>query len=594
MSPGKRRLFALIATTTLATTALAVPAAAQEDVPQGGTLIVGEWQVAEQLNPLLTNALKDFEAIRPAQRPLAGVNDAGEFVPELLTEFPSVENGGIVPDEDGAGFTMNLKLQDGLKWSDGEPLTLEDYKQNYDWAVATGMAGVACPYCSQLVPLIDSDPALSPELRWAPENQRVDSFTVSEDGLSAEIHFAENFAGWITMLTEIHLIAPQYWMDVPTDELATRMVVGADTLLDIPTNGPFKYAASSADGIDYVPNEYWTADSGPNLEQLRLRFYPDNKPGMITAFLAGDLDLTLNTTLADVAALQVVDPSIGRSHRRHGLAVRAPRLQLRACQPRPRRPGGPPGAGHGHRQADAARRPLPGRRAHAGLLDRAAGAVVRHRDRVRSVSIRPPPRRSSTRPAGRSTRTTGERTKDGNVMRLHACTSSGNPVRLTTLGRIAQDLLAIGVAVDIETSSEIFTTYDLSTAETAVQHLSRHVRPVPLHRPAEPGPVQRLVRQVPLQPGGHGCQSRVVSTSRASLMRTMDELIAKLQGSMTEEEIKAVAAEIQQYVNDITTEVALYYRPEPSGVSNHLGGFEKKNPSTATSLWDVENWYFIP
>ena len=61
-------------------------------------------------------------------------------------------------------------------------------------------------------------------------------------------------------------------------------------------------------------------------------------------------------------------------------------------------------------------------------------------------------------------------------MRLHACTSSGNPLRLTTLGRIAQDFLVIGVPVDIETSSKIFTTYDLSTAETHVQHLSGHVR----------------------------------------------------------------------------------------------------------------------
>ena len=74
----------------------------------------------------------------------------------------------------------------------------------------------------------------------------------------------------------------------------------------------------------------------------------------------------------------------------------------------------------------------------------------------------------------------------------------------------------------------------------------------------------------------------------------MDELIDEAPGSMTEEDIKAAAAEIQQYANDITTEAALYYRPEPSGIGNHLGGFEKKNPSTATSLWDVENWYFIP
>ena len=38
-------------------------------------------------------------------------------------------------------------------------------------------------------------------------------------------------------------------------------------------------------------------------------------------------------------------------------------------------------------------------------------------------------------------------------------------------------------------------------------------------------------------------------------------------------------------------EVPLYYRPEPMGVSNRLGGLEKGNPSTMTKLWDVENWY---
>jgi len=27
------------------------------------------------------------------------------------------------------------------------------------------------------------------------------------------------------------------------------------------------------------------------------------------------------------------------------------------------------------------------------------------------------------------------------------------------------------------------------------------------------------------------------------------------------------------------------------GVSNRLGGLEKGNPSTATKLWDVENWF---
>ena len=55
------------------------------------------------------------------------------------------------------------------------------------------------------------------------------------------------------------------------------------------------------------------------------------------------------------------------------------------------------------------------------------------------------------RPAGSIDPDLGVRAKDGNPMRIRMCTSSGNPVRLTTLGRLAQDWGAIGVGTDIQT-----------------------------------------------------------------------------------------------------------------------------------------------
>ena len=54
--------------------------------------------------------------------------------------------------------------------------------------------------------------------------------------------------------------------------------------------------------------------------------------------------------------------------------------------------------------------------------------------------------------------------------------------------------------------------------------------------------------------------------------------------------IGAAAAAVQQRVDALANEVPLYYRFEPLGISNRFGGF-KNNPSTATKLWDVENWY---
>ncbi len=46
-------------------------------------------------------------------------------MPEFLTELPTIENGGLVLDEDGDGFTVNLKMMPDLVWSDGTPLTLQ-------------------------------------------------------------------------------------------------------------------------------------------------------------------------------------------------------------------------------------------------------------------------------------------------------------------------------------------------------------------------------------------------------------------------------------------------------------------------------------
>ena len=62
---------------------------------------------------------------------------------------------------------------------------------------------------------------------------------------------------------------------------------------------------------------------------------------------------------------------------------------------------------------------------------------------------------------------------------------------------------------------------------------------------------------------------------------------------MTEEGIKEAALAIQQTSRTRRPRSPLYYRPEPTGISNHLGGHEGYNPSTADRLWDVENWFFI-
>ena len=592
MSQGTRRSFAFGASLVLAATAIATAPVSAQDVPQGGTIVVGEWQRATQLNPFLSNALRDVEATRPAQRTLGGVNDQGEFVPELLAEFPSLTNGGLELDEDGAGFTLNLTLQDGLAWSNGDPLTLHDYKWTYDWAAMIGASGqIGCPYCPQLVPL--TDPAIEGAAGWDPSNQRVDSFEVSEDGLSAAIHFSENFAGWITMLTEIYLLHPGFWGGVAIEDVATAASIDSPILLEMPTSGPFKMVAASSEGIDYEPNEFWAADSGPNLDQLRMRYF-GSKDGMFTAFLNGEIDLTLNTTLADVAALQSVSPDVGRTvvdtgwqyehltynHERSNVGLddaQVRRALSMAIDKQTLLDVLFPGAGLTPACSNA-----PPAQWYASpnvtcdpydpvlageLLDEAGWAVDPD---------------------------LGIRAKDGDPMQIRMCTSSGNPVRLTTLGRIAQDWSAIDVGGDIqtETPAVYFGGFDETTSDTEC-NIFRGTFDVALYTDQlSPDPFSDWFTSYhSTQPGTEAFPSGL------NIMRvadpTLDELVTRLGSQMTEEDIKTVAEEISQYVVSISGEAALYYRPEPTGIGKHLGGFVKKNPSTATTLWDVENWFFV-
>ena len=588
MSPVTRRMFAFGAAMVLAASAFAAPAAAQDEPPTGGIAVAGEWQTATQLNGYIPNAVKDFEAIAPITRQLVNVNSDGQWVPELLVELPSLENGGVVLDEDGDGFTVNLKLMEGLQWSDGTPLTLHDYAWNLEWALMADQAGVGCTNCTLANPLID--PTVEGDARYAPENRYIESIEVSEDGLTAALKYRQNYAGWLGALFITYLLAPHYWENVAAEDIAGVMVPGNEELLNVPVNGPFIIAAASSEGIDYVPNPLWTADAGPYLDQLRLRFY-GSKDGEFTAFLNGEIDVTLNTTMADVKALQSVDSSIGRAqvdnswmyehldfnHEKSVLGFDDPTVRKALAMAIDKQtlidvlfPGA------GLTPACSVSPPTVWWASEPPCVDYDPSAAAALLDEAGWVFD--PDQ--------------GTRAKDGNAMRIQMCTSSGNPTRLTTLGRIAQDWAAIDVATNIQTEDPAvyFASWDETTAET-VCNITRGTFDVSLFT--------YLLSGDPYGNYYYGYHSSQPATTEfpggANITRVQDPafdaILDDLGMKIDLEDIRVGADAVHQFIAENTVEVPLYYRPEPMGVSNRLGGLEKGNPSTATKLWDVENWY---
>ncbi len=44
--------------------------------------------------------------------------------------------------QNGDAMTVTWKLRDGLKWSDGEPLTCDDFKYAWEWVMDKDNTGV--------------------------------------------------------------------------------------------------------------------------------------------------------------------------------------------------------------------------------------------------------------------------------------------------------------------------------------------------------------------------------------------------------------------------------------------------------------------
>jgi peptide/nickel transport system substrate-binding protein len=95
----------------------------------GDTLRILFWQAPTMLNPHLTTRASDWAAARVAYEPLASYDAAGQLIPFLAAEIPTLENGGVAAD----GQSVTWKLKQGVKWSDGEPFTADDVKFTHDY-----------------------------------------------------------------------------------------------------------------------------------------------------------------------------------------------------------------------------------------------------------------------------------------------------------------------------------------------------------------------------------------------------------------------------------------------------------------------------
>jgi len=100
----------------------------------GGTLTLFYWEAPTILNPHLSPGTKDLSASRLTYEPLASFNAAGDLIPFLAAEIPTLANGDVAAD----GTAVTWKLKSGVLWSDGQPFSADDVR--FTWQYATNPA----------------------------------------------------------------------------------------------------------------------------------------------------------------------------------------------------------------------------------------------------------------------------------------------------------------------------------------------------------------------------------------------------------------------------------------------------------------------
>ncbi|WP_035986804.1 peptide ABC transporter substrate-binding protein [Leptolyngbya sp. KIOST-1] len=218
--------------TELATAPTAEPAAvaAPERDPQTLRLLYSRSAVT--LNPHLATGFQDFEAARIVYEPLASYNQAGELVPFLADDIPSLENGGVAAD----GTSVTWTLRPDVTWSDGEPFTADDVVFTFEFIRNPVVAAATAQYYEGV--------------------ERVEAI----DNYTVKITFATPNPAWSVPFTgQIGLILPRHIFEEHNgpnarDALANLQPVGT---------GPYQAVGFESGTVIYEPNpSYWGGRPG--------------------------------------------------------------------------------------------------------------------------------------------------------------------------------------------------------------------------------------------------------------------------------------------------------------------------------------------
>jgi peptide/nickel transport system substrate-binding protein len=238
------------------------------------TIVIVIAEEPPSFNPAITDAGFDSLVMELVMLGLADVDPDGNVFPELAAELPTVENGGVVMDEEAGTMSVTWKMRQDVQWADGTPVTADDalftFESIQDPETGTWIAGID---------YIDSV-------------EKVDDYTFT-------IHYNAIYPGYLTQLGgEQVVIWPAHYCD-PEQGFSAW-----DCARQPLSNGPYILQEWVAgDHLTFVKNENYYVDGKPSIDRIIVRVVPDREVRK-TMLIKGDADLDMWSTepmIADLA-----------------------------------------------------------------------------------------------------------------------------------------------------------------------------------------------------------------------------------------------------------------------------------------------------
>jgi peptide/nickel transport system substrate-binding protein len=247
-------------------------------VPEKSQIVVVIAEDPPSFNAAINQSGFDVLVMELTMLGLADFDETGTAFAELAAELPTVENGGLVIDEEAGTMDVIWKLRQDVKWSDGTPVTADDVVFTYE-AVVDETNGY-----------------------WIPGIDYVDGVEKVDD-YTAVVHYNAVFPGFLTQFGGyLMAVWPAHYCVNDGDQGFVNWDCGLQPI----SNGPYIMEEwVQNDHLTFVRNPDYYEAGKPAIDEVLVKIVPDEviRKEML---INGDADLDMWTPENVIAELKDV------------------------------------------------------------------------------------------------------------------------------------------------------------------------------------------------------------------------------------------------------------------------------------------------